>query len=85
MGFPKGVEHPLCDILISAGVKTLAAKWLRLLPNGFIFRKAKPGPVLRSRVFAGRLFVQPVDIPGLVQLLDETAVDEIFRIGRFHR
>jgi hypothetical protein len=29
-GVSKGGEHPLCDILISAGVNTLAAKWLRL-------------------------------------------------------
>ena len=31
MGFPKGAEHPLCDILIGGGVKTPPAKWLRLL------------------------------------------------------
>jgi hypothetical protein len=31
MEFPKGGEHPLCDILIGAGVNTPAAKWLRLL------------------------------------------------------
>jgi hypothetical protein len=29
-GVSKGGEHPLCDILISAGVNTPAAKWLRL-------------------------------------------------------
>ena len=30
-GVSKGGEHPLCDILIGAGVNTPAAKWLRLL------------------------------------------------------
>jgi hypothetical protein len=30
-GVSNGDEHPLCDILISAGVNTPAAKWLRLL------------------------------------------------------
>ena len=29
-GVSKGGEHPLCDILIGAGVNTSAAKWLRL-------------------------------------------------------
>jgi hypothetical protein len=29
-GVSKGGEHPLCDILIGAGVNTPAAKWLRL-------------------------------------------------------
>jgi hypothetical protein len=33
MGFPKGGEHPLCEILISAGVNTPAAKWLRLFAS----------------------------------------------------
>jgi len=31
MGFPKGGEHPLCEIEISAGVDTPAAKRLRLI------------------------------------------------------
>jgi hypothetical protein len=30
-GVSKGGEHPLCDILIGAGVNTPAAKGLRLL------------------------------------------------------
>jgi len=28
-GVSKGGEHPLCDILISGGVNTPLAKWLR--------------------------------------------------------
>jgi hypothetical protein len=31
MGFPKGVEHPLYDILIGTEVNTAVAKWFRLL------------------------------------------------------
>jgi len=31
IGVSKGGEHPLCDILIIAGVNIPVAKWLRLL------------------------------------------------------
>jgi hypothetical protein len=37
----KGVEHPLCDILIGAGVNTPAAKRLRLFESARIIRQAK--------------------------------------------
>lgn len=30
MGFPKGASISLCSILVSGGVNTPAAKWLRL-------------------------------------------------------
>src|ERR1700752_5383346 len=31
----QGGEHPLCNILISGGVKSPPAKWLRLIAFGF--------------------------------------------------